>query len=197
MSASLLIKRQERCRRKRDEGKSVRLFEMLHRGDGRILDSAKPADPRAVFFVHGVVDCRSHGQREIRAGAGRGARGAALSACRNGDIRELIVKLVASVSFRFVSESDWGSSTPEATCAQRGITDCEALTSIDGVEVSLEECVRCQGAQPGTEPSCAAFPFAGVAIIRGCCSDEDCEGLAPFCGRFTAPNGVCVQDDAI
>lgn len=126
-----------------------------------------------------------------------GARGAALSACRSGDIRELVVKLVASERFRFVSETDRGPSTPGAMCAQRGIMDCEALTSIDGVELSLEECVRCQGAQPGTDPPCDAFPFAGVAIIRGCCSDEDCEGLAPFCGQFTAPNGVCVQDDAI
>ncbi len=43
----------------------------------------------------------------------------------------------------------------------------------------------------------SVFPFADVAVVRGCCSDADCEGLSPFCGSHTAPHCVCVASDAL
>ncbi len=99
-----------------------------------------------------------------------------------------------------------GSTTATATstsgtseCSEIvGSMDCEALVAVSG-ELTLERCELCQGIACGVEPDCdIEFPCVdGVIVLQGCCADEDCEGLALYCGMFTATNNVCVLDDDV
>ena len=79
-----------------------------------------------------------------------------------------------------------------------GVTECAVLVKL-AEELTEELCTTCQGAACGTEPDCdSQFPCVeGRIVVQGCCSDEDCAGLSPFCGMFIAINNVCVVSDDV
>ncbi len=91
-----------------------------------------------------------------------------------------------------------GATTGAPECADViGSMDCAALVEVSG-ELTLERCELCQGIACGVEPDTCDVEFPcvdGVIVLQGCCADADCEGLAPYCGMFTATNNVCVLDD--
>ena len=79
-----------------------------------------------------------------------------------------------------------------------GVTECAVLVKL-AEELTEELCTTCQGAACGTEPDCdSQFPCVeGRIVVQGCCGDEDCAGLSPFCGMFIAINNVCVVSDDV
>jgi len=95
------------------------------------------------------------------------------------------------------TEDPSGTTGPQACEAIVGSTDCAALAEVSG-DLSIEECMACQAAPCGTDPICdGQYPcIDGEIVIQGCCTDEQCMGLTPFCGMFIGTNNVCVlQDD--
>jgi hypothetical protein len=90
--------------------------------------------------------------------------------------------------------SDGGART-EQKCDAGGLSDCASLAKV--ADISLEECEKCQGAACGTPGCSSEFPCVGTLMIRGCCDDDECQGLAHFCGRGTAPHHLCVTSDAL
>lgn len=92
-----------------------------------------------------------------------------------------------------------GTTTDAPACAAIvGSTDCAALAEVSP-DLSLEECMMCQGAPCGEHEQCdSQYPCVdGFIVLRGCCTDGQCEGLTPFCGMFIATNNVCVKNDDI
>lgn len=90
-------------------------------------------------------------------------------------------------------------TTGNAACeAIVGSQDCPALVAVSG-ELTLEECNACQGAACGSDPTCdGQYPCVDNQIVlQGCCTDEQCAGLTPYCGMFIAPNNVCVFSDDV
>lgn len=79
-----------------------------------------------------------------------------------------------------------------------GSLDCAELVAVSG-ELTMETCMKCQGIACGQEPECdSQFPCSDdVIVIQGCCTDEQCEGLSPFCGMFIAADSVCVLSDDV
>lgn len=77
-----------------------------------------------------------------------------------------------------------------------GSMDCEMLVAVSP-DLTLEECQMCQGAQCGQIETCdGQYPCVdGTIVLRGCCTDDQCEGLTPFCGMFIGTDNVCVNDD--
>lgn len=103
------------------------------------------------------------------------------------------------------TQTDGGRSRQDAarpadggTCDIVGTRDCAAIAAVSG-DLTVEQCLACQGIACGTDTTCdALFPcVADRLVIQGCCSDEDCTGIAPFCGRYLGVNDVCVPDDDI
>jgi hypothetical protein len=89
---------------------------------------------------------------------------------------------------------------PEAACPQLNVTTCQELETFEAVSLSADECLQCQGASCGADAgtTCDLFPCSdGATVIQGCCTDSDCNGLAPFCGRGAGPHGVCVMTDPL
>lgn len=92
-----------------------------------------------------------------------------------------------------------GTTTDAPTCeAIVGSTDCAALAEVSP-DLSLEECMMCQGAPCGEHELCdSQYPCVdGSIVLRGCCTDGQCEGLTSFCGMFIGTNNVCVKNDDI
>ncbi len=79
-----------------------------------------------------------------------------------------------------------------------GSRDCAELVAVSG-DLNFETCMTCQGAACGQVRECdAQFPCIDQQIvIQGCCSDDQCAGLTPFCGMFIAVNNVCVNSDDV
>lgn len=79
-----------------------------------------------------------------------------------------------------------------------GSLDCAELVAVSG-DLTMETCMKCQGIPCGQEPDCdSQFPcFNDVIVIQGCCTDEQCAGLSPFCGMFIAADNVCVLSDDV
>ncbi len=79
-----------------------------------------------------------------------------------------------------------------------GSTDCSTLAEVS-IDLTLDECLACQGAACGSDATCdAKFPCVdGEILIVGCADDEDCQGVSSFCGRYTGTNDVCVPDDDV
>ncbi|MBZ5709998.1 hypothetical protein [Nannocystis pusilla] len=79
-----------------------------------------------------------------------------------------------------------------------GSLDCAELVAVSA-DLTMETCMKCQGIPCGQEPDCdGQFPcFNDVIVIQGCCTDEQCEGLSPFCGMFIAADNVCVLSDDV
>jgi hypothetical protein len=125
-----------------------------------------------------------------------GAAQAALKTCQAGDLRETLAQITATEAFRFVGPvfSASGSETQNAACLVSGVSDCAYLAAHAGVD--LETCEVCQGA-PCDTPGCQGFGCEGVTVVRGCCTDQDCQGVTPFCGLHAAPHFLCVKDDPI
>jgi Protein of unknown function (DUF1592)/Protein of unknown function (DUF1588) len=127
-----------------------------------------------------------------RCGAGQ----AVLQTCQAGDLRETLAQLTATEAFRFVGPAYYavGEETKKPSCTVSGVSDCQYLAEHSGVD--LKTCEACQGA-PCDTPGCAQFGCQGVSVVHGCCNDEDCHSLTPFCGLHTGTHFVCVKDDAI
>jgi hypothetical protein len=92
-----------------------------------------------------------------------------------------------------------GSTTEPAACAGIvGSRECALLAEVSP-ELDLAACLLCQGAACGAEARCdAQYPCVDDKIvIQGCCTDEECEGLTPFCGMYTGTNNVCVLHDDV
>ncbi len=89
-------------------------------------------------------------------------------------------------------------TTGVAACdAIIGSTDCMALVEVSG-DLTLEECLTCQGSPCGLDPSCDQYPCVnGSVVIQGCCTDAQCAELTPYCGMFIGTDNVCVKDDDI
>jgi hypothetical protein len=122
------------------------------------------------------------------------AQDATAAVCESGNLRDLMVKLVTTEVFRFVSINDIGAFPVEEECAHRGSTDCQALVAA-GAELDLETCEACQGAPCDSNPDCVSFHCAnGVYVIRGCCEDEDCASLGTLCAIAGGPNWLCASD---
>lgn len=91
------------------------------------------------------------------------------------------------------------ATTGTATCeGLAGSRDCAVLVA-GSDELTLEQCEQCQGVACGSAPDCdAQYPCVDRAIVlQGCCEDEHCAGLSPFCGMFTGTNNVCVVHDDV
>ena len=93
-----------------------------------------------------------------------------------------------------------GSDTTGAAACEAivGSTDCAALVAVSP-DLTLEECMTCQGAACGQEPVCdGQYPCVdGSIVLQGCCSDEQCAGLTLFCGMFIGTNNICVLHDDV
>ncbi|MBK8262462.1 MAG: hypothetical protein IPK80_14160 [Nannocystis sp.] len=92
-----------------------------------------------------------------------------------------------------------GSTTEPAACAAIvGSQECALLAEVSP-ELELAACLLCQGIACGAEASCDdQYPCVDDKIvIQGCCTDEQCEGLSPFCGMYTGTNNVCVLHDDV
>lgn len=92
-----------------------------------------------------------------------------------------------------------GDTTGAAACeAIVGLTDCADLVAVSP-DLTLEECMTCQGAACGQKPVCdGQYPCVdGSIVLQGCCSDEQCAGLTPFCGMFIGTDNICVLDDDV
>lgn len=102
--------------------------------------------------------------------------------------------------------STTGATTTSATTASTtggqaceaivGSEDCALLAEVSP-DLELEQCLMCQGALCGEIAECdGQFPCVdGAIVLRGCCTDDQCEGLTPFCGMFIGINNICVEDD--
>lgn len=91
------------------------------------------------------------------------------------------------------------STTGAPTCATIvGVEDCAQLAEFTP-ELTLEECLLCQGIPCGQEPTCdAQYPCVeGTIVLRGCCTDDQCEGLTPYCGMFIGTDNICVLHDDV
>lgn len=88
---------------------------------------------------------------------------------------------------------------PQETCPQLNASNCQELDAFEAVSLSSERCLQCQGTPcVDASDSCDSFPCSeGARVIQGCCTDSDCNGLAPFCGRGAGPHGVCVVHDPL
>lgn len=93
------------------------------------------------------------------------------------------------------TDATTGGSTCDAIVGSR---DCAALVAASG-ELTLEQCEQCQGAACGAIADCdAQYPCVdGAIVLQGCCEDEQCAELSPYCGRFTGTNSVCVLHDDV
>jgi len=92
-----------------------------------------------------------------------------------------------------------GGTTGGQTCdAIVGSDDCAALAGVSP-DLTLEDCMTCQGAPCGQEAMCdQQFPCVdGSIVLRGCCTDAQCTGLTMFCGMFIGVNHICVNDDDV
>lgn len=92
-----------------------------------------------------------------------------------------------------------GSTTGAPTCAMIvGVEDCAQLAEFTP-ELTLEECLLCQGIPCTQEPTCdAQYPCVeGTIVLRGCCTDDQCEGLTPYCGMFIGTDNICVLHDDV
>lgn len=87
---------------------------------------------------------------------------------------------------------------PRACESIVGSMECEALAEVS-IDLTFEECLLCQGAPCGAKAICdGQYPCVdGVIVLRGCCQDLECEGLAPFCGMYLGTNDICVLSDDI
>lgn len=105
---------------------------------------------------------------------------------------------VATDASTTTDSTDPSETTGPLACeAIVGSTDCAALVEVSG-DLTLEVCMACQDAPCGTNPTCdGEYPcIDGKIVLQGCCSDDQCVGLTPFCGMFIGTNNVCVlQDD--
>ncbi len=120
---------------------------------------------------------------------------ATAATCASGNLRELIVRLVTTEVFRFVSLGETVATTStDEECEHRGSTDCQALVAA-GAELDLETCEACQGAPCDSRPDCGRFLCAdGVYVVRGCCDDEDCRSVGSLCAIAGGPNWLCAPD---
>jgi hypothetical protein len=78
-----------------------------------------------------------------------------------------------------------------------GSRDCKVIAAASPDPATNEACKKCQNKACGTM-GCELFPCVDNAIVvQGCNDDEDCGGLpnAPFCGKYSAPDKVCVSQD--
>jgi hypothetical protein len=80
-----------------------------------------------------------------------------------------------------------------------GSRDCAAIVAASPDPATGEACSKCQGKTCGTT-GCEHFPCVdGAVVVQGCNEDADCTALpnAPFCGKHSAPDKVCVDQDDI
>ncbi len=92
-----------------------------------------------------------------------------------------------------------GATTGAPGCAMIvGVEDCALLAEFTP-ELTLEECLLCQGIPCGQDPGCdAEYPcIEGKIVLRGCCTDDQCEGLTPYCGMFIGTDNICVLHDDV
>lgn len=104
----------------------------------------------------------------------------------------------ATTTTTTITTTDDGTTGAAACEDIVGSMDCPALVAVSG-DLTLEQCMLCQGATCGEQPECDGnYPCVdGKIVLRGCCTDEQCAGLSPFCGMFIATNNVCVLNDDI
>ena len=76
--------------------------------------------------------------------------------------------------------------------------DCRRLAR-GSPDLDRATCERCQGTTCGTDDECdLMFPcIEEEIVIHGCCDDQDCDGIAPFCGQYRGVDEVCVVSDDI
>jgi hypothetical protein len=90
-----------------------------------------------------------------------------------------------------------GCSDSSSSDAHVGSRDCNVIAEASPDPATGESCKKCQK-KPCGEVGCDLFPCVNNEIVvQGCNEDEDCTGLTPFCGKYMAPNNVCVTDDDI
>lgn len=90
-----------------------------------------------------------------------------------------------------------GTTAPGPSCeAIVGSEDCNWLAEVSP-DLELDLCLTCQGAPCGQHAECdSLFPCVeGAIVLRGCCTDEQCAGLTPFCGMFLGIDNICVESD--
>ncbi len=86
-------------------------------------------------------------------------------------------------------------------CTISGSTSCEEIAACS-IDIDAATCNERQGEACDDENQTGEFPCVNnELVLRGCCSDADCEGLLEgrrlFCGQFIGTNNVCVLDDDI
>jgi hypothetical protein len=96
------------------------------------------------------------------------------------------------------SDTTAGTTGGQTCDAIVGSDDCAALAEVSP-DLTLEDCMTCQGAPCGQEPMCdQQYPCVeGSIVLRGCCTDAQCAGLTPFCGMFIGIDNICVEHDDV
>ena len=87
----------------------------------------------------------------------------------------------------------------EADDAHVGSRDCALIVASTDDPATAQVCSSCQGASCDTA-GCDNLPCVDdVVILQGCASDDDCAEFpdAPLCGAYTAPDNLCVRNDAV
>lgn len=80
-----------------------------------------------------------------------------------------------------------------------GSRDCKVIAAASPDPATGEACAKCQNTACGTL-GCELFPcIDNTIVVQGCNDDADCSGLpnAPFCGKHSAPDKVCVNQDDV
>jgi hypothetical protein len=81
--------------------------------------------------------------------------------------------------------------------AHVGSRDCAVIVAASPDPATGASCSKCQGKTCGTA-GCESLPcVAGAIVVQGCNEDAECAALpnAPFCGKHSAPDKVCVNQD--
>jgi hypothetical protein len=88
-----------------------------------------------------------------------------------------------------------GSSNSDDTHV--GSRDCAVISAASPDPATDDACTRCQNMACDTM-GCDLFPCVDNAlVVQGCNEDLDCSALpnTPFCGKYSAPDNVCVKND--
>jgi hypothetical protein len=104
--------------------------------------------------------------------------------------------MLGFVWFVFCGPMGCSDSTDDTHVGSR---DCKVIAAASPDPATGEACTKCQNNACGTV-GCERFPCVdNVIVVQGCNEDADCSGLpdAHFCGKYSAPDKVCVNQDDV
>jgi hypothetical protein len=87
-------------------------------------------------------------------------------------------------------------------CSDNDCRDCAFIGERLSTSMA-ESCSECQGApceegSDSTDDPCWNYPCVdGQYVVQLCSCDDDCDGLAPFCGQYASTHDVCQMSDPV